>query len=79
MPWVRGNLTSWCLLSGSNGLNIANSSSILSSAEVSLTLYDYEKLKNTLGVIADFLGIITDFLSIIVGFLGHFECVISCS
>ena len=34
---VRGNLTSWCRLSGSNGVNIVNSWSILTSAGVSLT------------------------------------------
>ena len=60
---ARGNLTSWC---GSNGDNIFKSSSILSSADVSL---NYEVTE----------GLQISTLNIMVDFLGQAECVSSCS
>ena len=52
----RGNLTSWCLLSGSNGVNISNNSRIQLSAEieVSLTRNNYRRFEDTFEVLYDF-------------------------
>ena len=49
MPLVRDSLTSVCLLSGSNGVNMFNSS----TAKVSQIRYDHRRFKVTVDVLLE--------------------------